>query len=262
MELFPKAEVLGQAQGRKNMGDMSIQSREPPRGATYEEVWALIRENAREFKEMREEAKQERIKAKQEREEAKQEQKKARQEREEARQEQKEVTRQIKTLNAEVAQLQKETARQMKETDRRLGELGLRLGDVVEHIMSPKLHEKFETLNFRFSRSSRNVEIRDQNRRQLTEVDVLLENGDYVIAVEVKTRPASRDIKDHIKRMEILRRVADEHDDKRKYLGAIAGAVVTPEVLAYALKNGFYVIVPSGDTVNIEAPEGFNPRIW
>jgi type I site-specific restriction endonuclease len=263
------------------MGDMSVQSREPPRGVTYEEVWALIRENAREFKEMKEEARQERKKTKLE---------------------QKEVTRQIKTLNAEVAQLQKEaalqlkeTARQMKETDQRLakqmqetdqrlakqmqetdqrlakrgidldrqlGELGLRLGDVVEHIMSPKLHEKFATLNFRFSRSSRNVEIRDQNGRHLTEVDVLLENGDYVIAVEVKTRPSSRDIKDHIKRMEILRTVADGHNDKRKYSGAIAGAVVTPQVLAYALKNGFYVIVPSGETVSIEAPDGFNPRIW
>jgi myosin heavy subunit len=260
------------------MGDVSVQSRELPGRATYEEVWALIRENARELKEMKEEA----------------------------RQEQKELTWQIKTLNAEVARELKETARQMKETDQRLakqmqetdqqlakqmretdqrlakqmqetdqrlekrgiyldrqlGKLGLRLGDVVEHIMSPKLHEKFAALNFRFSRSSRNVEIRGQNGRNLTEVDVLLENGDYVIAVEVKTRPSSSDIKDHIKRMEILRKVADEHNDKRKYSGAVAGAVVTPQVSAYALKNGFYVIVPSGETVSIEAPEGFNPRVW
>jgi hypothetical protein len=32
--------------------------------------------------------------------------------------------------------------------------------------------------------------------------------------------------------------------------------------LRYALKNGFYVIVFSGETVDIEAPEGFEPRIW
>jgi hypothetical protein len=64
------------------------------------------------------------------------------------------------------------------------------------------------------------------------------------MAVKVKTRLSTRDVKDHVKRMEILRRVADEHDDKRRYLGAVAGAVVTPEVSAYALKNGFFVIVP------------------
>jgi hypothetical protein len=56
--------------------------------------------------------------------------------------------------------------------------------------------------------------------------------------------------------------VADERGDKRKYLGAVAGAVVTRTVTAYALKNGFYVIIPPGETVDIEAPEGFTPRIW
>ena len=156
----------------------------------------------------------------------------------------------------------KETDRQMKETGRRLGELGLRLGDVVEHIMSPKLHEKFAALNFHFNHSSRNHEIKDQNKRSLTEIDILLENGEYAMAVEVKTRLTSKDVKDHVKRMEILRRIADEHNDRRKYLGAVAGAVVTPEVLAYALKNGFYVIVPFGETVSIEAPDSFKPRIW
>ena len=45
-------------------------------------------------------------------------------------------------------------------------------------------------------------------------------------------------------------------------LGVVAGAVVTPEVAAYALKNGFHVIVPPGETVDIEVPGNFKPRIW
>ena len=60
----------------------------------------------------------------------------------------------------------------------------------------------------------------------------------------------------------MLRRVADEHNDTRKYLGTVAGAVVDRETLAYALKNGFYVIIPSGETVDIEAPDSRNLRIW
>jgi hypothetical protein len=173
-----------------------------------------------------------------------------------------ETGRLIREMGAKTDRQMQETARQMKETDRKLGELGLRLGDVVEHIMSPKLHEKFEALGFSFNHNSRNHELHGPNKQRLAEIDVLLENGEYAMAVEVKTRLTSRDVKDHIKRMEILRGVADEHNDKRKYLGAVAGAVVTPEVLAYALKNGFYVIVPSGETVNIEAPDGFKPRTW
>jgi hypothetical protein len=34
------------------------------------------------------------------------------------------------------------------------------------------------------------------------------------------------------------------------------------KVKALALDTGFYVIVQSGDTVKIEAPPGFTPRIW
>jgi hypothetical protein len=62
--------------------------------------------------------------------------------------------------------------------------------------------------------------------------------------------------------MEILRRVADDHQDRRKYLGAVAGAVIDRRVFAYALKSGFYVINPSGETVDITVPEGSAPRIW
>jgi hypothetical protein len=150
----------------------------------------------------------------------------------------------------------------MKETDRKIGKLGSRLGEVIEHIMSPKLQEKFEALGYRFNHTSRNHELEDNNKQRLAEVDILLENVDYAMAVEVKTHLTTEDVRDHMKRMGILRKVADEHEDRRKYLGAVAGAVIDREVSAYALKNGFYVISPSGDTVEIEAPEGFKPRIW
>ena len=50
--------------------------------------------------------------------------------------------------------------------------------------------------------------------------------------------------------MEKLRRYADLHHDQRKYWGAVAGMVVSNNERDYALKNGFYVIVPSGDTRN------------
>jgi hypothetical protein len=70
------------------------------------------------------------------------------------------------------------------------------------------------------------------------------------------------DVKDHVKRMAVVRKAADEIGDKRKYLGAVAGAVVYPDIVEYALKNGFYVITFSGETVDIEVPDDFNPRIW
>jgi hypothetical protein len=174
----------------------------------------------------------------------------------------KETERQFKAMSEETDRRMKETAQQMKETDRKIGALGSRLGEVIEHLMSPKLHEKFEALGYCFDHSSRNHELKDHAKKRLAEIDVLLENGDYALAVEVKTRLTAGDVKAHVKRMGILRRVADEHGDRRTYLGAVAGAVMDQAVVAYALKQGFYVINPSGETVDIEVPEGFIPRTW
>ncbi|MDR0708881.1 MAG: hypothetical protein LBF77_02310 [Spirochaetaceae bacterium] len=220
------------------MGDTTVQSREPPRRVTFEEAWAMIQETGRQLKEMSAETDRQ------------------------IKEMSAETDRQLKEMGAETDRRMAETDQRMKETDRKIGRLGSRLGDVIEHIMSPKLHEKFEKLGFSFNHSSRNHELKDRNKNRLAEVDILLENGEQVMAVEVKTHLTTEDVRDHIKRMETLRRVADEHNDTRKYLGAVAGAVVDQEVLAYALKNGFYVITPSGETVDIEAPDSRSLRIW
>jgi hypothetical protein len=81
--------------------------------------------------------------------------------------------------------------------------------------------------------------------------------------VEIKTKPNIDDINDHMGRMEKLRRYADLHNDKRKYLGAMAGVVFSESEKIYALKKGFYVIEPSGDTFRITEPKGsYHPREW
>jgi hypothetical protein len=81
--------------------------------------------------------------------------------------------------------------------------------------------------------------------------------------VEIKSKPNTRDIDDHIERMEKLRKHADLHGDKRKYLGAVAGVIFNEGEKTYALKRGFYVIEPSGDTFSITEPKGkYRPREW
>ncbi|MDR1390017.1 MAG: hypothetical protein LBJ31_08580 [Treponema sp.] len=155
-----------------------------------------------------------------------------------------------------------ETGRQMKETDRRLGELTNRFGDMVEYMVMPNLVTKFEELGFTFTRANR-TEIKDREHNIFMEVDALLENGDKVMAVEIKTKPAVDDINDHVERMKKLRIYADLHNDKRAYLGAVAGVVFSESEKVYALKKGFYVIEPSGDTFSITKPEGKNrPHEW
>jgi hypothetical protein len=62
--------------------------------------------------------------------------------------------------------------------------------------------------------------------------------------------------------MEKLRRYADGHRDGRRLLGAVAGAIAPEEVKAFAVKNGFFVLEQSGDTVRISVPADFKPKEW
>ena len=161
----------------------------------------------------------------------------------------------------------KETDRMFQESkkvnDRIIGKLGNRFGELVEHLVAPNLMEKFNELGYSFTESSMDVIIIEpDNPDTSTDIDILLENGDIVIAIEVKSKPNDEDVRDHIQRMEVLRRRADRRNDTRKYRGAIAGAIMSPSVRQYITKNGFYLIEQTGDTVKINIPEKFKAREW
>jgi hypothetical protein len=157
----------------------------------------------------------------------------------------------------------KETDRQMKETDKLVGAITNRFGDIVEHMVMPNLVAKFQDLGFTFTKAS-NVKISDKQHKIFVEIDAFLENGEKAMVVEIKTKPKTGDIDEHMERMEKLRVYADLHDDKRVYLGAMAGVVFGDNVKNYALKNGLYVLEPSGETFTITEPktEGYSPREW
>ena len=155
-----------------------------------------------------------------------------------------------------------ETREQMKETDRLIGKLGNRFGEMVEHLVAPGIKVKFNRLGFTFEQMSQNIEITGSDGKLLAEIDIMLENGDFVIAVEVKSKPKDTDVDDFIRKMEVLRRRADKRNDTRKFRGAIAAAIMNENTRNKILKSGFYPIEQSGDTVMINIPDGFIPREW
>ena len=226
-----------------------------PRGITFEEVWAALKETAERQKETDRIIKET---AERQKETAERQKETDRELRENARKQQEESAREYRELRESM----KETDRKFKETDRKIGELGNRFGELAEHLVAPSICEKFNELHFSFENTSQNHVIRNAEGRCIAEIDLLLENGDIVIAVEVKAKPNQKDVDDHIGRMEILRRRADARHDTRKFQGAIAGAIMSEAVRNYAHKTGFYVIEQTGDTVKIAIPEGFTPGEW
>jgi hypothetical protein len=170
-------------------------------------------------------------------------------------------------LIQEVGRKQEENALQLKETDRivketskQMGSMNNRFGEIVEYMVAPNLREKFWEMGLKFNIANPNS-VFSEEKKVLFEVDVLLQNGDKAMLVEVKTTLTTEDVKEHIERLKKMRAYADLHDDKRAFLGAVAGVVMTSNVKKYALKQGFYVIEPSGETFNITPPNG-KPKEW
>jgi predicted AAA+ superfamily ATPase len=121
----------------------------------------------------------------------------------------------------------------------------------------------FNELGFKFDAvSTRGMRIHDEQGKVRAEVDIVLENNEYVIAVEVKSKPKVQDVEHHIRRLAIIREGWDKKHDTRKILGAIAGAVFGPDEKQATIDAGIYVLEQSGDTMKMELPEHFTPMVW
>jgi len=188
----------------------------------------------------------------------------------EMREEHREFRRSLKKQGAEFDRRMQETDRRQKETDRIarkaqkiVGELGCRIGEIVEKMVEGNIVEKFRVLDYDIMQCAQNVHYEYKKLGIRGEIDLFLEDGDVAILIEVKTTLTTSRIRKHIKKIEEYRRCADARGDKRRFIGAVAGAVVKHEAMEFAHKNGMYVIVQSGNAVEIvQTPEGFKAKEW
>ena len=90
-----------------------------------------------------------------------------------------------------------------------------------------------------------------------------MENGEYVMLVEIKTEPSVEDVNDHLERITIVRVYMDTHNDRRKIVGTIAGGIIPENVLRYAHRKGLFAVMQNGESVTVaETPPGFTAREW
>ncbi|MDR1400307.1 MAG: hypothetical protein LBJ41_10325 [Treponema sp.] len=244
--------------------------RQPQRGLTFDDVWAAMMETDRKFQETDRQFKESQKETDRQFKESQKETDRQFKELFEAQKETdrqfKETDRQFKETDRQfkkTEQLVKNNARQIKALNEQMGGLHMSFGELAEHLVAPGIAKKFNDMGYYFDDvSPGGRQILDGHGKVLTEIDLLLENMRYSIAVEVKTRPKESDIEHHLKRLELLRKHMDKYNDKRIVIGAIAGAVFPVLVREAAIAAGLYVLVQSGDTMKIEIPEGFQPREW
>ena len=158
-----------------------------------------------------------------------------------------------------------EVARLSKETEKKISDLGSRIGEIVEHMVAGNIVAKFQAFGYQVTDCSRNKTFKNEELGFSGEIDLLLEDGDIAILIEVKTTLVVSDVRKHIVRLEKYRQHIDSKGNgvKRRFIGAVAGAVVKDDAVKFAWKKGMYVIVQSGEAVEIiPPPEGFVAKEW
>ncbi|GMO58090.1 MAG: hypothetical protein Ta2G_18140 [Termitinemataceae bacterium] len=179
----------------------------------------------------------------------------------------KETDKQIKETGEQI----KKTDEQMKKTDeqikrmsKNLGGIGESLGELIETLIAARLWEKFDAYPYNLKRAYQRVPLYDENSNILTDIDILLSNGEYVMGVEVKREfDKKKEVDHHLKRMELIQKYPPAECKGKKLLGAIAGGTVDPDVAAYAHSVGFFVLELSGESVRLaKTPAGFIAGQW
>ena len=93
------------------------------------------------------------------------------------------------------------------------------------------------------------------------EIDVLLEDEEYVVAIEVKSTLKVEDVNEHMEKLRRFREFFPRFKE-HKLIGAVAGIVIEEESDKYAYRRGLFVIGQTGETVKILNDEKFKPKLW
>ena len=183
----------------------------------------------------------------------------------------------VAEMKKDTAEMKKDTAEMKKREDERanrseeefkqlrkeFGRLGISYGEQIE-AMFVSLGEQFNVFGYNFSKASKgSIELFDENKNILVEIDHLYENGDTMLPVEIKAKLDISDVNDHIKRLQKIRMYNLKHNDNRKVIGAVGGGVVSKKVKDYAIEKGLFVLVQNGNAVEVASvPSDFKPTEW
>ncbi|MBF0124937.1 MAG: DUF3782 domain-containing protein, partial [Magnetococcales bacterium] len=96
---------------------------------------------------------------------------------------------------------------------------------------------------------------------QNMEIDILVANTIDAVLVEVKSNLTVEDVRNHLERLKRFKSFFNRYADCKVY-GAVAGIAIDAGADQFAINQGLFVIVQSGDSVQIANDKEFKPRTW
>jgi len=175
-----------------------------------------------------------------------------------------EFDRRMAEQRAENEQRDAKAEREWEKLRSEVGKITGSIGRIIEHMLGGKILEKFHALGYRVDDYTRNHFFSVKKLGIRGEIDLMLHDGDVSILIEVKTTLDIADIRRFLETMRKYRIYTDARwKDTPRYVGAVAGAVVDDNAMQFAHENGLFVIVQSGEAVEIlPTPEEFVAREW
>lgn len=165
-------------------------------------------------------------------------------------------------LKKEAEKYEKERIISRKEFNTRLGEVTGTLGYFVEGMVEPRILEMFKARGIILTDVMHNIILHDKTGRIEAEIDLLLVNTKYSVAVEVKTTLTIAYIKDHLKRLNKLQANPKKFIKGTKLLGAVAGMRIRKGAEDFAIKNGLFVLKQKGEIMEVVNNNEFKPYEW
>ena len=177
----------------------------------------------------------------------------------------KETERQLKETDRQLKETDKKLEKYFRETDKKIKELTnlftTQWGRLIEALVEPGVLELFQKWGIKVKYTSRRIEIEDEMRRRIMEIDLFLENDVEGVIVEVKNFVKKEDVDELLEKLDRFKEVRPKYREYRLY-GAIAGINFAKGVDKYAYRKGLFVLKSKGGLIEIANDEKFKPRVW
>jgi hypothetical protein len=157
----------------------------------------------------------------------------------------------------------KETSRAVRELSKETGGISNRLGEVAQCFFGSDLWRHFDGFNYEFQRLYPYLPLFNEKNEPIGDIDITLLNGEYVMAIEVKTHLKRKNVEYHAKRLEQIKKYPPDQYKGKILLGGMAGLMIDRDAKDLADEMGIYIIEQSGDAVRLAPrPEWFKAREW
>ena len=173
----------------------------------------------------------------------------------------------------EIWALFRETRGQMSETDKKIDRLSEEIGRVnkavgdltgkwgksVEGLVAPGAVRIFRERGIEVHQTHTRIEAHKND--DTMEIDVLVVDDEYAVAISVKSTLKVEDVDSHLETLAKFHKFFPYLADK-KILGAVAGVVIDEGAGKYAYRKGLFVITQAGENIKILNDEKFKPKEW